>query len=79
LPVQTLVAFIVEVVSQTLFFALLLFTISPYTSSIMAVVCISISKRIMFVKIIENTSEVDNTIRYTPREETYKNRKVMFI
>ena len=44
----------------------------------MAVVGISIIKRRRFLEIIENTSEVDNKIRYTPQEETYMNRNVMF-
>jgi hypothetical protein len=43
-----------------------------------AVVWISIIKRRMFLKIIGNTSEVDNKIQYTPQEETCMNRNVLF-
>jgi hypothetical protein len=65
-------------VSQALLIALLLFVISSYTGSIIAVVCISIVKRRRFLEIIENVSEVDNKLRYTQQEETHMNRKVMF-
>ena len=64
--------------SQTLFFVYVLYTISAYTSTIIVVVWVSIIKRKGFLEIIENISKVDNKIRYTPQEETYMNRKVMF-
>jgi len=64
--------------SQTSFYALILHKISTYTSSMAAVICVSIIKRKMFLEIIENISEVDNKLRFTLQEETYMNRKVMF-
>jgi hypothetical protein len=76
LPVQIFEAYRVDIASQALFIALLLFVISLYTSSIMAVVCISIVKR-RFLEIIENISDVDNKLRYTQQEETHMNRNVM--
>ena len=78
LPGQIFLAYCFEVVSWTQFIAFLLLTISSYTSSIMAVVCISIIKRRTFLDIIENISEVDNKIQYTLQEVTYMNRNVMF-
>jgi hypothetical protein len=71
-------AYSVKVVLQVIFVAYILFTISSYTSSIMGMVCISIIKRRIFLKRIENISEVDNKIGYTHQEETYMNRNVMF-
>jgi hypothetical protein len=79
LPVQIFEAYRVDIASQALFIALLLFLISLYTSSIMAVVCISIVKRREFLEKIENISEVDNKLRYTQQEETHANRNVTFI
>jgi hypothetical protein len=78
LPVQilTLRSFISG--SKTLFISFMLYFISSYTSSIVAVVWISIIKRRRFLEIIEHISEVDNKIRYTLQEETNMNRKVMF-
>ena len=64
--------------SQTLFIAVILFLISSYTSSIVAVVWISVIKRRMFLEITEKISEVDNKIRYTHQDEIYMNRNVMF-
>jgi len=52
--------------------------ISSYTSSIVAIVWVSVIKRRKFLEILENISEVDNKIRYTLQEETYMNRNVMF-
>jgi hypothetical protein len=78
LPVHILEVYTTEVGSQVTFVAYILFIISSYTSSIVAVVCISITKRRKFLEIIEKISEVDNKVRYTHQEETYMNRKVMF-
>jgi hypothetical protein len=78
LPAHMFLAYRVEVFSQVIFAAYILFIISSYTNSIMAVVCISIIKRRKFLKIIENILEVDNKIRYTHQEETYMNRNVLF-
>ena len=78
LAVQILVANSVGVIAQTRFIALILVVISSYTSSIIAVVCISIIKRRTFLDIIENISEVDNKIGFTHQEETYMNKNVMF-
>jgi len=62
LPVQMLVAYSFEVVAQTLFIAFLLFIVSSYTSSIVAVVCISIIKRKSFIEILDFISEMNNKI-----------------
>ena len=78
LPVQIFEAYRFEAVSQVIFVAFILYIVSSYTSSIVAVVCISIIKRRKFLETIENISEVDNKIRYTHQEETYMNRNVMF-
>jgi hypothetical protein len=78
LPVQILETYSVEGVSQVVYVVFMLYIISSYTSSIMAVVCTSVIKRRKFLEIIENISEVDIKIRYTPQEETYMNRNVMF-
>jgi hypothetical protein len=56
----------------------MLYCISSYTSSIVAVVWISVIKRRRFLEIIGHISKVDNKICYTPQEGTYMNRKVMF-
>jgi len=48
--------------SQTLYIAIMVYVISSYTSSIVAVVWVSVIKRRIFLKIIENNSEVDNKI-----------------
>ena len=78
LPVQILAINNYDLGSQTLSIALMVYYISSYTSSIVAVVWVSVIKRRMFLEIIENISEVDNKIRYTAQEETYMNRNVMF-
>ena len=52
--------------------------ISLYTSSIVAVIWLSVIKRRKFLEILEYISEVDNKIRFTLQEETNMNRKVMF-
>ena len=78
LPVEILTIYSSDFDSQTLFTAYILYYISSYTSSIVAIVWISVIKRRKFLEIIENISEVDNKIRYTHQEETYMNRKVMF-
>ena len=78
LPVHILEAYSVEGISQVIYVVFMLYIISSYTSSIMSVVCISITKRRRVLEIIENISEVDNKIRYTPQEETYMNRNVIF-
>jgi len=64
--------------SQALFIAYIVYMISSYTSSIVAVVWVSIVKRRKFLEILEYISEVDNKIQYTLQEESYMNRKVMF-
>ena len=64
--------------TQISFIAYKIDRISSYTSSIVAVVWVSVIKRRKFLEIIENISEVDNKIRYTLQEETYMNRNVMF-
>jgi len=61
-PVHIFKAYRVDNSSKTLFVALIWFIISSYTSSIMAIVCLSIIKRRRFLEIIENISEVDNKI-----------------
>ena len=67
-----------DVKSKILFAAYILYITLSYTSSIVAVVWVSVVRRKRFLEIIENISEVDNKIRYTPQEETYMNRNVMF-
>jgi hypothetical protein len=64
--------------SKTLLNALILYFISSYTSSIVAVVLVLVIKRRRFIGIIENISEVDNKIRYTLQEVTYMNRNALF-
>jgi hypothetical protein len=78
LPVQILTLRSDDFGSKTLFIALILFNISSYTSSIVAVVWLSIIKRSRFLRIIENISDVDNKLRYTLQEETSMNRNVLF-
>ena len=78
LPVHILMIRSFDLVTQTLGITYILYIISSYTSSIMAVVWVSIVKRKMFLRIIENIKEVDNKIRFTLQEETYMNRKLMF-
>jgi hypothetical protein len=77
LPLQILYTCSYNTFSQTLFYAIIIYIISAYTSSIAAVVCLSIIKRKKYLEIIENISEVDSKIRYTLQEETYMNRTVM--
>jgi hypothetical protein len=78
LPVVILILVGVDLVLQTLVISLILYNISSYTNSIVALVWISVIKRRMFLKIIGNISEVDKKIQYTPQEETYMNRNVLF-
>ena len=78
LPVQILVILIFDWFTQTSVITYILFTITSYTSSIIAVLWVSIFKRKIFLEITENISEVDNNIGYTLQEETYMNRKLMF-
>jgi hypothetical protein len=63
--------------SKILFFVAISYSILLYTSSIVAVVWVSIIKREKFLEIIENISAVDNKLRYTVQEETYMNRNVI--
>jgi hypothetical protein len=76
LPVQILILFSSDSVSKSSFISYTLYLISSYTSSIVAVVWVSIIKRKMFLEIIEHISEVDNKIRYTLQKKAYMNRKV---
>ena len=62
LPFQILTLHMYGFGSKTLFFASNLYYISSYTSSIVAVVWVSIIKRRRVLEIIENISEVDNKI-----------------
>ena len=78
LPVQLLTLRDDDIRSQTLFIAVMLYYISSYTGSIVAVVWISVIKRRMFLGITEKISGVDNKIRYTHQDETHMNRNVMF-
>jgi hypothetical protein len=78
LPVQILTRSDDDFSSQTLFITFMLYYISSYTSSIVAVVWISVIKRRIFLEIIGNISKVDNKIQYTPQEETCMNRNVLF-
>jgi hypothetical protein len=78
LPVQILTLLDDDNGSETLFIASMLYYISSYTCSIVAVVWVSVIKRRIFLEIIEKISKVDNKIRYTHQDETYMNRKVMF-
>jgi hypothetical protein len=59
LPVQMLTLRGDSFGSQTLFTAFKIYSISSHTSSIVAVVWISIIKKRMFLEIIGNISEVD--------------------
>jgi hypothetical protein len=77
LPVQILETYSSLMFSQTLFIAVILYIISSYTSSLVAVVWLSFIKRKKYLEMIENISEVDNKIRYTLQEETYMNRTLM--
>jgi hypothetical protein len=78
LPVQILKLRSDDFGSEILFIAFMLFIISSYTSSIVAVVWVSIIKRSRFLGIIENILDVDNKLRYTLQEETSMNRNVLF-
>jgi hypothetical protein len=75
---EMLEAYRVANFSDPSYIVYILFTISSYSSSVVAVVWLSVIERRKFMDIIENISEVDNKIRYTPQEETNMNRKVMF-
>jgi hypothetical protein len=77
-PLETLESYRIANFSNTLYIVYVLYTISSYISSVVAVVWLSVIERRKFMDIIENISEVGNKIRYTPREETNMNRKVMF-
>jgi hypothetical protein len=77
LPVHILETYSHVTSSQTRFIAVMLYIISSYISSVVAVVWVSVIKRKMYLEIIENISEVDNKIRYTPQEETNMNRRVV--
>jgi len=78
LPVQILTLRSFDLVSKNLFVVFMVHVISSYTSSIVAVVWVSVIKRRIFLEIIKNVSEVDNKIQYTLQEETYMNRNVFF-
>jgi len=78
LPVQILTLSSVDFDSQTLFIAYKIDRISSYTSSIVAVVWVSVIERRKFLELLECILEVENKIRYTHQEATYMNRKVMF-
>jgi hypothetical protein len=78
LPVHILTLRSDDFGSKTLFIALILFIISSYTSSIVAIFWVSIIKRSRFLGIIENILDVDNKLRYTLQEETSMNRNVFF-
>ena len=78
LPVQILTLRSGYLGSTILFIVFMLYIISSYTSSVVAVVWVSVVKRKMFLEIIEIISEMDNKIQYTLQEETYMNRRVMF-
>jgi hypothetical protein len=77
-PAQILTLNAMDFDRDALFIALKIHTISSYTSSIVTIVWVSVIKRRMFLKILENVSEVDNKIRYTLQEETSMNRNLMF-
>jgi hypothetical protein len=78
LPVEILTLRSDDFDTQTLFIAFKIYMISSYTSSIVAVVWVSVIKRRNFLEILENISEVENKIQYTLQEKTYMKRKVMF-
>jgi len=78
LPAKILTLSSVDFDTGTLLLAFKIHTISSFTSSIVAVVWVSVIKRRKFLEILEYISEVDNKIRYTLQEATYMNRKVMF-
>jgi hypothetical protein len=62
LPVQLLTLRSDDCDSQILFITFILYTISCFISSIVAVVWVSVIKRKMFLEIKENISEVDNKL-----------------
>ena len=70
LPVHIIETYTFDFDSRILFISYVLFIISSYTSSIMAVVCLSVIKRKRFLEIIENILEVYIKIRHTPQAET---------
>jgi hypothetical protein len=76
LPVRIWEACTDDLGSNANFIAVVLFVISSYTSSIVAVVWVSVIKRKTFFKLIGNILEVDNKIRYTLQEETNMNTNV---
>jgi hypothetical protein len=78
LPVRIWEACTDDLGSNVYFIAVVLFVISSYTSSIVAVVWVSVIKRKSFFKLIGNILEVDNKIRYTLQEETNMNTNVFF-
>jgi hypothetical protein len=76
LPVRILTVWGSDSRSKSSLISYTLYLISAYTSSIVAVVWVSVIKRKMFLEIIDHISEVDNKIQYTLQEQTYMNRKV---
>jgi len=70
LPVAILTLSRNEFDRDILFIAFKILMISTYTSSIVAVVWVSVIKRRKFLEILENVSELDNKLQYTPQEET---------
>jgi hypothetical protein len=78
LPVEILTLHSFNFGSQTSFITFTLYNILSYTSSILAVVWVSVVKKRMLLEMLENISEVDNKIRYTQEEESYMNRNLMF-
>ena len=76
LPVRILTLSSDDFDSQTLYIAFMVHVLSSYTSSMVAVVWVSVIKRRIFLEIIKNVSEVDNKIRYALQEEIYMNRNV---
>jgi len=78
LPVRILTLDSDDFDSQTLFIAFMVYVLSSYTSSMVAVVWVSVIKRRIFLEVIENVSEVDNKTRYALQQETYMNRNVFF-
>ena len=78
LPVRILTLSSDDFDSQTLLIAFMVSVISSYTSSIVAVVWVSVIKRRKILDTLENSSEVENKIRYTLQEETSMNIRVIF-
>jgi hypothetical protein len=68
----------VDKLSYNLIIVFVLYNISSQTSSIVAVVWVSVIKTKICLVITENISKVNNKINYTTQEVSYMNRKVMF-